>query len=96
MSLGQRRTKIVCTLGPSSNSEEQIEQLVLSGMNMARINFSHGSHDEHATIIKTVRKVAEQYEVTLPILADLQGPKIRVGEMKDDGQKLEKGTYVTL
>lgn len=96
MSLGQRRTKIVCTLGPSSNTKEQIEQLVLSGMNMARINFSHGSHAEHGELISTIRGVAEEYEVTLPILADLQGPKIRVGTMKDDGQPLESGTYVTL
>lgn len=96
MSLGQRRTKIVCTLGPSSNTQEKIEQLVLSGMNMVRINFSHGSHEEHAKVIAAVRDVAEQYDATLPVLADLQGPKIRVGTMKDNGQRLESSSYVTL
>ncbi|MBN2731257.1 MAG: pyruvate kinase [Balneolaceae bacterium] len=96
MSLGQRRTKIVCTLGPSSNTQEKIEQLVLSGMNMARINFSHGSHEDHANVIAAVRSIAEQYDATLPILADLQGPKIRVGQMKNNGQQLESGSYVTL
>lgn len=96
MSTGQRRTKIVCTLGPSSNTQEKIEQLVLSGMNMARINFSHGSHQDHGQVIKAIRRVAEQYEVVLPILADLQGPKIRVGTMKDDGQEIESGSYVDL
>lgn len=96
MSIGQRRTKIVCTLGPSSNTEEKIEQLVLSGMNMARINFSHGSHKDHGKVINAIRNVAEQYDVVLPILADLQGPKIRVGKMKDDAQEIESGTYVSL
>jgi len=96
MSFGDRRTKIVCTLGPSSNSKENIEQLVLSGMNMARINFSHGNYDEHASVIESIRAIASEYNVTLPVLADLQGPKIRVGQMEDGGQLIENGSYVTL
>ncbi len=96
MSLGERRTKIVCTLGPSSNSKEQIENLVENGMNVARINFSHGSHEDHGKVIKNIREIAEEYERTLPILADLQGPKIRVGTMKNGGQPISKGDYVNL
>lgn len=96
MNTGERRTKIVCTLGPSSNSEEKIDQLVRSGMNVARINFSHGTHEEHAEVIKNLRKVADKYKVSLPILADLQGPKIRVGQMKDGGQQVQEKDYLTI
>lgn len=96
MSIGERRTKIVCTLGPSSNTEEKIDQLVRNGMNIARINFSHGTFEQHEQVIKNLRKVADRYDVSLPILADLQGPKIRIGKMKDGAQEIEKGDYVTL
>lgn len=96
MSIGERRTKIVCTLGPSSNSEEKIDELVRNGMNIARLNFSHGTHEEKGEVIQILRKVADRYDVSLPILADLQGPKIRVGKMKDGAQQIEKGDYVTL
>jgi pyruvate kinase len=96
MSISERRTKIVCTLGPSSNTEEKIDKLVRNGMNIARINFSHGTHEENGKVIQNVRKVADRYGVSLPILADLQGPKIRIGTMKDGGQEVEAGDYVTL
>ncbi|SMO91117.1 pyruvate kinase [Fodinibius sediminis] len=96
MNTGERRTKIVCTLGPSSNSEEKIDALVRNGMNVARINFSHGTHEQHAEVIKRLRKIADRYEVSLPILADLQGPKIRVGMMKDGGQPVTENDYLTI
>ncbi|MGM0545550.1 MAG: pyruvate kinase [Bacteroidota bacterium] len=96
MSISERRTKIVCTLGPSSNTEEKIDQLVRNGMNIARINFSHGTHEQNGKVIQNVRKVADRYGVSLPVLADLQGPKIRIGTMKEGGQKVESGDYVTL
>ncbi len=96
MNISQRRTKIVCTLGPSSDSEEKIEQLVRNGMDVARINFSHGTHKQHGEKIEILRRVADRYGKSLPILADLQGPKIRVGQMKDGIQYLEAGQYVTL
>lgn len=96
MGIGERRTKIVCTLGPSSNSKEQIDKLVRNGMDVARVNFSHGSYDQHAKVIENLREVAEQYNVSLPILADLQGPKIRVGEMKEGAQEIEIGDYLKL
>ncbi|NGP87868.1 pyruvate kinase [Fodinibius halophilus] len=96
MSIGERRTKIVCTLGPSSNTEQKIDELVRNGMNIARINFSHGTHKQHEEVINNLRKVADRYNVSLPILADLQGPKIRIGTMKNGGQEVTKGDYVTL
>ncbi|WP_138430380.1 pyruvate kinase [Fodinibius saliphilus] len=96
MSIGERRTKIVCTLGPSSNTEQKIDELVRNGMNIARINFSHGTYDQHEEVITNLRKVSERYNVSLPILADLQGPKIRIGTMKEGGQEVKKGDYVTL
>jgi len=96
MSISERRTKIVCTLGPSSNTEEKIDKLVRNGMNIARINFSHGTHEDNGKVIQNVRKVADRYGVSLPIVADLQGPKIRIGTMKDGGQEVASGDYVTL
>jgi pyruvate kinase len=92
----ERRTKIVCTIGPSVNTLEGIEKLVKCGMNVARLNFSHGSHDDHLQVIRHIRTVASKYGYAIPILMDLQGPKIRVGKMKDGGQVIEDGSYVTL
>lgn len=91
-----RRTKIVCTLGPSSNTLEGIEKLFRAGMNVVRINFSHGSHEDHKRTIGYVREVAKKYQYSLPVLMDLQGPKIRVGQMKDGGQQLKEGQLVKI
>lgn len=93
---GTRRTKIVCTLGPSSSTLEQIENLYRAGMNVVRINFSHGSHEGHKKTIELVREVAKKHEYSIPVLMDLQGPKIRVGQMKDGMQILKKGTLVKI
>src|SRR5271167_2883364 len=78
-----RRAKIVCTIGPASNSEEMMRELMLRGMNVARLNFSHGSHQDHARVIHRLRKVAAELGCTICILQDLQGPKIRTGRLKD-------------
>lgn len=91
-----RRTKIVCTLGPSSNTFEGIEKLYHAGMNVVRINFSHGSHEDHKRTIGYVREVAQKHQYSIPVLMDLQGPKIRVGSMKDGGQFVERGSKVKL
>lgn len=93
---GARRTKIVCTLGPSSNTFEQIENLYRAGMNVVRINFSHGSHEGHKKTMGFVREVAKKHQYSIPILMDLQGPKIRVGQMKDGLQILKEGTLVRI
>lgn len=76
-----RRTKIVATIGPASQSEELIEKLILAGMNVARMNFSHGTHEQHAERIATIRRVSARLGVPIGILQDLQGPKIRVGNL---------------
>jgi len=96
MITGSRRTKIVCTLGPSTNTLEKIEQLFLAGMNVARINFSHGSHEDHARTIGHIRKVSRKHKYAIPILMDLQGPKIRVGKMKEGGQIIAPGNLLIL
>ena len=90
-----RKAKIVATIGPASQSEEILEKLVRAGMNVARMNFSHGTHEEHAARIARIRTVAEKLEVTIGILQDLQGPKIRIGELTELIQ-LSEGEEVTL
>lgn len=93
---GSRRTKIVCTLGPSSNTPEDIEKLYRAGMNVVRINFSHGSHEDHERTIGYVRDIARKHQYSIPVLMDLQGPKIRVGKMKDGGQIVKEGDLLTI
>ena len=78
-----RRTKIVCTIGPATSSEERLEQLMLAGMNVARLNFSHGEHEEHALVIERIRTISARLGSTVAILQDLQGPKIRTGSLQD-------------
>ena len=93
---GKRRTKIVCTLGPSSNTLEDIERLYRAGMNVVRINFSHGSHEGHKKTIGFVREVAKKHKYSIPVLMDLQGPKIRVGSMRDGAQQVKEGDIVDI
>src|ERR1700692_585353 len=78
-----RSAKIVCTLGPASDSAEMIERLMRAGMDVARLNFSHGTHEEHARTIKRVREASARLSKPIGILADLQGPKIRTGALQD-------------
>ena len=80
---GRRQAKLVCTLGPATESEEMIRQLMLSGMDVGRLNFSHGSHDNRARVIQRLRRVAVELGRSICILQDLQGPKIRTGSLKD-------------
>ncbi len=75
------RTKIVCTLGPSTASEESIRGLIEAGMNVARVNFSHGTHEGHASTIAMVRRLADETGKPIAILGDLQGPRIRIGDL---------------
>jgi pyruvate kinase len=77
-----RRAKIVCTLGPASNTEVAMRDLMRLGMDVARLNFSHGTHEEHARVIERLRKVAEREGRSICILQDLQGPKMRTGRLK--------------
>ncbi len=78
-----RRTKIVCTIGPATSSEERLEQLMRAGMNVARLNFSHGTHEDHALVIERIRAISARLGCAIAILQDLQGPKIRTGKLQD-------------
>ena len=86
-----KNTKIVCTLGPSSDSVSEIVALINAGMNVARLNFSHGTHPDHKKIINNVHKAEKITGKTIGILQDLQGPKIRIGEMPEEGIEVKKG-----
>jgi pyruvate kinase len=92
-----RRAKIICTIGPSCNAEPVIRDLMRLGMDVARLNFSHGSHEDHAHSIKRLRQAAEKEHRTICILQDLQGPKIRTGSLKDHTPvTLKGGSRVTI
>jgi len=92
-----RSAKIVCTLGPSSDSAEMIERLMRAGMDVARLNFSHGTHEEHARSIKRLREASMRLSKPIGILADLQGPKIRTGALVDGGRvQLSAGQLFTI
>ncbi len=87
----RRKTKIVCTIGPASESPQILEVLIQGGMNVARLNFSHGTHEEHLRKIKTIREISDRLKQPVAILQDLGGPKIRIGMMKEGGAELKRG-----
>lgn len=91
-----RRTKIICTIGPSSSSPEIISKMLDAGMDVARINFSHGTRKEHAAQIRTLRKVARQFGFPLAIMQDLPGPKNRTGKLKNGIIELREGAEFIL
>lgn len=91
-----RRAKIVATIGPASQDEQTIQDLIHAGMNVARINFSHGTYEDHATSIARLRKVSKLLDQPITILQDLQGPKIRTGELADGQVSLSPGQTFTL
>lgn len=90
------RTKIVATIGPASSSREMILQMVQRGMNVARLNFSHGSYQDHSKMVALLRSVSEELNTPITILQDLQGPKIRVGQLPQGGIQLKVGEKLTL
>ena len=92
----KRRTKIVATIGPATQSEEIITDLIKAGVTTFRLNFSHGDHKDHEERIKTIRKVSEKLDLDIGILQDLQGPKIRLGRFKDGPVKVKKGDKFSL
>lgn len=91
-----RFAKIVCTLGPSSSDCDSIDKLIDAGMDVARLNFSHGSHESHAALIKLIRDCSRELNKPVAILQDLQGPKLRVGDLPDEGIVLEEGQTLKL
>lgn len=86
-----RKTKIVCTIGPASNNLETLKQLIAAGMNVARLNFSHGTHEEHAATIATIRRAAAEMGKTISILLDTKGPEIRTGVLETGEVELREG-----
>ncbi len=90
------RTKIVATIGPASDSPDVIRKMLLAGMNVARLNFSHGNYEDHAKRIERLRAASEELDLPLMLLQDLQGPKIRVGDLPAEGMMLKEGEFLTL
>lgn len=91
-----RRTKIICTIGPASSSPEVLDRLVQAGMDVARLNFSHGTHADHAEVIRHIREGEARWGKPIAILQDLQGPKLRLGEFTEGSVQLETGARFTL
>jgi len=91
----QHRTKIVATIGPASKSPDIIRQMVNAGMNVARLNFSHGSYEDHAETVKLLRQVSEELDTPITLLQDLQGPKIRIGYLPSEEIELVDGELLT-
>ena len=90
-----KRTKIVATVGPACDSYEQLLELVKAGVNVFRLNFSHGTHEDKARIIGYIRDINKTEPYNIAILADLQGPKLRVGELENGQMELKEGDVLT-
>jgi pyruvate kinase len=96
MKVSNNRTKIVATLGPASVKKDVLLSLIKAGVNVCRLNFSHGKPEDHQGAIDTIREINEKYKINVGILADLQGPKIRIGLVKDGGIHLVNGTRINI
>ena len=90
-----QKTKIIATVGPACNTYEKIIGLVHAGVDVFRLNFSHGKHEDHESVINIITKINEQYPFNIAILADLQGPKLRIGEVENNGVELTEGDTIT-
>ena len=91
-----RRTKIICTIGPASNNEETMQKMIEAGLNVARLNFSHGTHEEHKKTIEMFRKVRDKMEVSAAVMLDTKGPEIRLRLFENGGVTLKEGDIFTL
>lgn len=94
MESNSRKTKIVATVGPASQSKQKLEELLLAGVNVFRLNFSHGSQEKHLEVINNIKALNQQYKSNVGILADLQGPKLRVDNIQDNAILLEEGEKI--
>lgn len=92
----KHKTKLVCTIGPASDSPEMLEKMILAGMNVARLNFSHGTFEEHGRVIRKIRAAAEKTGRPVAVMADLPGPKMRIGRFENEPVLLKRGTTFTL
>jgi pyruvate kinase len=91
-----RKTKIICTIGPASESEEKLKELMLAGMNVARFNFSHGSHDEHRRKFERIRKLRDELDLPIATMLDTKGPEIRLKDFENGKCELKAGQSFTL
>ncbi|MGB1033076.1 MAG: pyruvate kinase, partial [Flavobacteriales bacterium] len=91
-----KKTKIVATIGPATSSYERLKDIINEGVDVIRLNFSHGNHDDHASVIQHVRKINEESENNIALLADLQGPKLRIDTVKDNGIELVDGEELVI
>jgi pyruvate kinase len=94
--MNKRKTKIVATIGPVTSSKENLIKLIASGVNVCRLNFSHSTHEEHIEVIKNIREADKELGTHTAILGDLQGPKIRIGEVKDNNIELVPGAEIII
>ena len=94
--LPRQRTRIVCTIGPATNTAAMIGQLIKAGMDVARLNLSHGSLDQHASCVEMVRKLSATLSRPVAVLMDIPGPKYRTGYMRQKSISLVKGAEITL
>lgn len=91
-----RKTKIICTLGPAVDSEETLRKLMLKGMDIVRLNFSHGTHEEHKIRADRLKKVRDELGLPVPLLLDTKGPEIRLGNFENSEVLLKEGDRFTL
>jgi pyruvate kinase len=96
MNISYNKTKIVATVGPSSNSPEMLKKLISLGVDVFRLNFSHGTHDTHRAVIQSIKEIREELGVYVSILQDLQGPKIRIEEVENNGVEIREGESITI
>ena len=92
----RRQTKIVCTIGPATSAEADLQALIEAGMNVARLNFAHGDHAQHGVILARIRGLAERLDVPIAVLQDLAGPKVRIGTVTDGSTPLQVGDRLVL
>ena len=90
------KTKLICTIGPASNDPTVIRKMIENGMNVVRLNFSHGTQESHRATIKLVRSISQEMGVHVGFLQDLCGPKIRLGILPEEGVRLIAGDYIAL
>ena len=93
--VNQQNTKIVATVGPACSSYDKLLELVQAGVDVFRLNFSHGTHEDHFKVINHINYINEKYNLHISILTDLQGPKLRVGKIKDNALPLKPGDMLT-
>ncbi len=96
MTLKEKRTKVVATIGPASASKETLLEMVEAGLDVVRLNFSHGNYDDHREVVQAIQEINQEQETHIGTLADLQGPKLRIGEVENDAVTLEEGNTFLL